>query len=93
MDEIYDIGDTPHIEETFRDLNGALTDPAVVSFDIVNPNRTKTTYLYPSTELTKVSPGVYAIDPPLTQYGQYGWKWNGTGAGSQGVFIVRPDPA
>ena len=93
MAEPYDIGDKPHIEETFTDLTGVVTDPAAVSFDVINPDGTTATYMYPSAELTKVSTGVYAIDVPLTQYGQFGWKWNGTGAGSQGIFIVRPNVA
>lgn len=93
MAEIYDIGDTPRITETFTDLTGALTDPGAVSCSVRTPDGTTTLYVYPTTAMTNPSLGVYTLDLPLTQSGQYGWKWNGTGASGQGVLIVRKSVA
>lgn len=85
----FDIGDEPRITETFTDFDGELTDPDSISCNVRTPSGVTTTYSYPSTQLSKISKGIYALDLPLTEAGDYRFKWNGTGACSQGFISVR----
>lgn len=88
--EIYDVGDQPTITVTLTDKDGALTDPAAVSISIKSPSGVTTLYTYGSGgPVNRDSKGVYSLDLPLTEAGDWKYKWNATGASDQGYISVR----
>jgi hypothetical protein len=77
---VFDYGETVRARNTYRDPDtGVLTDPSSVTVVVRTPAGVETTYTFGvSSQLTKVSSGIYQLLIPLTLTGTYKWKWTGT---------------
>lgn len=77
MTNAYDIGALVRLTGTFKDIDGAVTDPTTVTVTVVDPLGTSTDY-----SPTKDSTGVYHYDLDLTgaTAGTWRYKFQGTGA-------------
>lgn len=87
--DTYDIDDAPILVGTFRDQNDTLTSPTEATFEVEDPNGTKTTYtLTGDAEVTESSTGViHCALPAVTVSGIWHWKVAGTGT----VTAATPD--
>lgn len=73
----YDIGDAPTVTASFRNLNGELTDPTLVTVEYTLPDGT----VIALDDIANPSVGVYRVTvPALTLSGEYVVKFFGTGA-------------
>lgn len=83
------------ITDTFR-LTGVPTDPTTVTYTIVDPEGTATTYIWPgAAEITHAGVGEFflSLDPPALP-GLYSYDVDGTGtvtASRKGSFNVLPN--
>lgn len=68
------------VTATFLDIDGILADPDNVTFSVRDPEGTLATYTYPSSEVAKISTGVYALTLVPTLPGSYGVRVDGTSA-------------
>ena len=78
---VYQLGTAVTITETFSVL-GTPTDPTTVTYKVVDPLGTETTYVFGvAPEVTNPSAGVYVLDlPPTTEPGTWLYSITGTGA-------------
>lgn len=67
------IGDQPVITATWKNTAGAVTDPSNATFRHVEPDDTRTDYVYGTDdEVTKSASGVYVFTVPvITQSGNH----------------------
>jgi hypothetical protein len=85
-------GSTMPLETSFADASGAALDPATVTFKLISPCQTETTYVYGTdAELVRSAAGVYRIDVVPDEPGRWTYQWVTTGPGSinEDSFIVR----
>jgi hypothetical protein len=72
------------------------TDPTTLTFTLLDPGGTETTYTYGTdAEIVKTSTGDYYIDVTPTQGGRWYYRWvsTGTAAGAkEGNFTVQASP-
>ena len=89
----YDIGDQRRLTVTFTDINDTAADPTGVTFVMVAPDGTQTSYIYlTDSELVKEGVGVYYVDFAITQRGRHAYRFAGTGAvvaAEAGEFYAR----
>lgn len=71
----YEVGSLVEVTATFRDDAGALADPTAVVAEYKRPDGTIVV-----AAATHDSLGVYHIDVPLTESGNWAARFNGTGA-------------
>jgi hypothetical protein len=87
-------GATVRLKATFKDFDGALTDPTAVTLTITR-EATDTTdeRVWPDGTVIRESTGVFYYDQDTTvTSGVYHWHWEGTGpapGAKQGEFFVR----
>lgn len=77
----YDIGNKIRITGTFTDPlnNDAKVDPVTVYCSVYTPSGQKTDYEYVvDTEIIKSSTGIYYMDVPLDESGNWYVRWWGT---------------
>lgn len=76
----FDRGSMARFGVVFRDITAAPADPSVVTFSLLAPDLTVTTYTYLATaDIVKVSTGVYFLDFVLPASGRWSYRWQGTG--------------
>lgn len=95
----YDIGNKIRITGTFTDpLNAsAAVDPDAVYCSVLTPGGVKTDYEYGvDSEITKSSTGIYYVDLPLDENGNWYVRWWGLDASDVGAvaeeIAIRCDP-
>ena len=84
----YEIGDVVRCSVAFTDSASAALDPDVVTFKVLTPAATTTTYVYGTdAELVKDSTGNYHVDVDATANGAYIYRFEGTtsAGGNQGA--------
>lgn len=78
----YDAGSLVRVTGTFRDINGAVADPALVQFKYLNPAGSATTYVYGThSQLVKDSTGIYHVDLTLASAGTWRVRFESSGTG------------
>lgn len=93
-----DRGDTRTSTVTFTNPAGAVTNPATVTFKVINPTgpASQTSYVYgTATEVTRPSTGVYVLTLKYTISGTWEIRCEGTGTveeATSGVVVVKADP-
>jgi hypothetical protein len=90
----HDIGDAENIKATFKNANGTPTDPSDVTFDMIEPDGTKTTYAYATdAQLVRESAGIYHVIWTWARQGRHHVIWKGTGslieAGASEFYVKR----
>lgn len=77
----FKIGQKPTLRATFKDEDGALTDPTDVTFKVRQPDGTETSYTT-ADGVTNDSVGVWSfpMPNPLDAEGRWYWRAVGTGA-------------
>jgi hypothetical protein len=87
----WDVNDAPRLQATFRNDSGALVDPSTVALRVLAPSGVVTNYSYAAATLTKLSTGVYATEVPLTEAGQWFYRWESStpGTAEEGWLRVR----
>jgi hypothetical protein len=69
---------TVRAEVTFRDIAGALYDPAAVRFRLRSPTASVQVWTYQvGVEIVRTSAGLYRIDVTLATPGVWVWRWEG----------------
>jgi hypothetical protein len=69
---------TVRTEVTFRDIAGALYDPAAVRFRLRPPTGAVQVWTYQTgAEIVRTSVGLYRIDVTLATAGVWVWRWEG----------------
>jgi hypothetical protein len=74
---VYEVGDTVICTATFTNA-GVAIDPATVTFAVVQPDGTSTTYTYPA-NIARAAPGVYVALWPVAQVGNHSYQFHGAG--------------
>lgn len=89
----YDVGDKIRLTTTFTNLAGSATGPTAVTFKMLLPSGSTTTYVYGTdAELVKSSTGVYYVDWTFTVADTHRYRFAGTGtvtASDEGTILVR----
>ena len=81
-----DVGDKCRVTCTFKNLAGADTDPTAITFKMLEPDGTVTTYVYGvDAELVKSATGIYYVDWTSDQAGRHLYRFIGTGTVEQTV--------
>lgn len=81
-----DLGDKCRLTCTFTNLAGADTDPTAVTFKMMEPDSTVTTYVYGvDAELVKSATGIYYVEWTADQAGRHLYRFVGTGTVAQAV--------
>ncbi len=76
MTTVYDRGDSAVLTATFRDLAGALFDPAIVKFRAVDPAGLITNWTYGvDNQVTRSSIGVFVATLPVAVVGVWSYHW------------------
>jgi len=75
-----DVGDRPRLTVTFLDINKQPTDPFAVNCHVKRPSGVTTVYTYNPGDIAKTAVGVYVLDFPLLEPGDYRFKWNSSDA-------------
>ncbi|MGE3622492.1 MAG: hypothetical protein AB7H77_01280 [Bdellovibrionales bacterium] len=92
MSNIYDRGDLVRLSAGFADIDGTPGDPSTVTLRVKKPDATVTVHTYPG-DVTKSGTGTYYFDLPLTDSGDWYYRFEGTGAvqaaGEQGFHVYR----
>ncbi|MGD9879036.1 MAG: hypothetical protein AB7E70_20935 [Hyphomicrobiaceae bacterium] len=92
---IYDKGDLVKLSTSpaFKDADGEAADPTAVTFRIMEPDGTETTYVYGTdAELVKAGTGDYYVHWTCAKEGRHSYRFEGTGtvtAAGEQVFDVR----
>lgn len=88
----YYVGSKPRLAADFK-LSGVYADPTAVTFKMRSPSGTVTTYVYGTNgELQKADTGKYTVDFPLTEQGDWWYRFEGTGtvaAASEAFLVVK----
>lgn len=80
MPSVYQAPSTIRSVATFKDEDGALSDPTVVRLKVLAPDGTQNTYVYlTDSEVTKASTGVYHGAILLNAGGQWEYQWESDG--------------
>lgn len=91
-----DYGDDVELDATFTDEAGNPADPATVTFVLVAPDGTSTSYVLTDPEVSAPSTGRYVAVFVPGQVGEWSWRIHGTGGGIEaahvGAFAVAPAP-
>ena len=91
--QAYDIGDTRHLQATFKNISSVNTDPTTVTFKMREPDGVITTYVFNTdSQLVKSAAGVFHVDWPIAKQGRHAWSMAGTGAVAQkeqGEFYAK----
>lgn len=75
----------------FRDANGLLTDPAVVTAKYGTPAGSITSLTYGvDAALKHTETGIYYIDVAANRAGQWNYRFEGDDYASEGHFMVTP---
>jgi hypothetical protein len=75
----WDIGDVMRTTAKFK-VSGVLTDPTTLQFKFKTPAGVSTTYTYgTSVQVVKDETGVYHVDLPLSEDGDWKYRWVSTG--------------
>lgn len=74
--EPFDVGDTIPVEADFTDALDANQDPTDVAVYVKTPAGVVTDV---TADLTHPSPGLYVIDVPITEFGDWTVRAEGTG--------------
>jgi hypothetical protein len=85
------VGDTPHLQNSFRD-GDTLTDPGTVTLTVTDPEGVATSYTHADGELVRASTGEYYRNHLVDQPGKWAYRWTVTGAVadiSDGTFTVH----
>jgi hypothetical protein len=87
-------GTTLRVPVAYSDSNGVDVDPTTVTFKLMAPDRTTTTYVYGTdAQVVKESVGDYYVDVVPTQAGRWWYQWLSTGTGTatatEGNFVVQ----
>jgi hypothetical protein len=90
-------GTVIRIPIVFSDEEGVAVDPDSVTFRLMSPCRSESSYTYGTdAELTQTSAGNYQMDIPstvLTEGGRWFYRWQTTGVGTttalEGNFVVQ----
>lgn len=78
----HDNGDLVRCRATFANGEGALIDPATVTFKAIKPDRSTITLVYGTdAALVKESTGVYYTDLNANQTGVWYYRFESTGTG------------
>lgn len=89
----YIIGAVARIKAQFS-VDGVLTDPTTIALAVKSgTSGTITNYAYPAT-ITKLAIGIYQAQVPVTEVGQWFYRWTSTGAAAgaaQSWFQVDPN--
>lgn len=90
MTESFPVGAVKTIDVTFTDAAGVLADPTTVTFEMLDPDDVRTTYVHQTdAQLVKDSTGKYHVDWPLAKPGRHRWTWKGAGIGSgEGAVVL-----
>ncbi len=92
----YVLGAIPRLRATFTDSDGAVMDPSVVLFKIIEPDdeATVTEYEYGTdAELVREEAGIYYVEWTTRVAGDHCYRFDGTGnvrAASERHFTVAP---
>lgn len=85
-------GSTFPLETAFADTAGVALDPATVTFRMISPCGTKTTYVYGTdAELVRSGAGVYRVSVKPDMPGRWAYQWESTGpaALNEDSFVCR----
>ena len=78
---VHDIGDAEKITATFKNPDGDNTDPTTVTFTMIEPDGTRTTYTSGiDGELTSSATGIWNVTWTFAQEGRHNVVWKGAGA-------------
>lgn len=90
--KVYDVGDAILLKVTFK-VGGVETDPTTVTLKVKTPSAVSASYVYGTApEVTREGAGVYVGAIPLTEGGNWVYRWEGTGTApgaEPGGFSVR----
>jgi hypothetical protein len=93
MANLYDIGDLVRLTGNFKDVNNVLTDPSIITLEVIDPALKQTNYVYGiGNQIVKSSTGIYYTQTSPDQSGKWQYRWLGTGAvttAEAGFFYVR----
>lgn len=89
---VFDIGDDGRVTVTFS-VNNTPTDPTTITARVKEPGLPQVSYVYGTdAEVVRSGTGVYYFEIPLTAYGAWSVRFEGTGnveAAAEGMFFVR----
>jgi hypothetical protein len=90
----FPVGSLIRVSVTFQNVNGIATDPGAVTFRIVTPSGTDTTYTYgqPDGMIVKDGVGRYHADVSANAEGRWRYRFAGTTpvqSADEGFFRVR----
>ena len=95
MAETYEFDDLIRLRASFKNVDGVLTDPTVVTLRVTKPGMDPIIYTFGTDEeLIKDSAGVYRLDWLCSVVGEHKYRWKGTGVvqiGARGGFFVNPE--
>jgi hypothetical protein len=75
------IGTAIKLIATFKDSDGALANPATVTFKVLDPDGNVDSYVYGTDEeLAQDSTGIYSLTLEPDAAGPFYWRVEGTGA-------------
>lgn len=88
------VNDTKRIAINYQDDDGVDVDPDGVTFKLMSPRGTITTYVYGTdAELVRLNTGDYHVDVTPTESGRWHWRWISTGTGkataTEGTLVVQ----
>ena len=80
----HDLGDKRRLTVTFTDINAAAADPTTITFRMLEPDDTQTSYVYGTDpEVVKSATGIYYVDWDVAQAGRHSYRFIGTGTVAQ----------
>ena len=89
----YIVGQVVVFTGTFRDADGDLVDPTVVTLYVQTPDLAEAPYVYNTDPgMIRDSVGVYHKDYELLTKGVYFWRWDADGSGEgadEGYIFVK----
>lgn len=88
------VDDTKRLAINFQDDDGNDIDPTGLTFKLMSPTGTLTTYVYGTdAEVVKLSTGDYYVDVTPDESGRWRWRWVSTGSGrasvTEGSIVVQ----
>ena len=95
MDDHYEQDSLLRFRATFKDNDGALTDPTTITLRHTEPGLAAVNYVYGTdVEVVRESLGIFHVDYLADAVGEHKWRWLGTGAvqiSIKGGFIIDPE--
>lgn len=89
-------GKLVRIEGEFRDLDGILVDPALVTLRVLPPTGAALVYTWPTGQVSRDDVGKFSFDQPASLAGIWLYTWIATGPGESaenGSFFVSEQGA